>query len=280
MASGRRPGPIGLAGEKRRTSQRNGPASGARPGPIDLDAFRDRPPIWPRTPRPRLEKPRHPLPGEGDLQLFLRSYAPFRVFGGGYAGDDRGPSTDMNATAKIHYVITFSYLRMGLVGTPDAFCSESKGRGLFPYLISATAPFSAGIDHDGTVKGKGDARHETTVQPIGKPGHGFALNAHVSGANPLVGMAADIDVDLNARFERGEGSLRVSGTLAGDAFPNAELFLRDATGGTFLLHHFQTPGNEMGPYHYLPGRNLRPMGRFAHAIPMTTIGLIDTPDLR
>jgi hypothetical protein len=281
MANGRRPGPIGLAGEKRRRNGSNAPISGARPGPIGLEAFPGwSRPMWPRTPPPSLKRGEYPLPGEGEIQLFLRSYAPFKVFGGGYAGDDRGPSTDTSATAKILYVLTFSFVPMQPVGEPYTDCSESKGRGLFPYLMSATAPFSAAVDHQGVVRGRGKAPQATNVAAIGRPGHGFALHAEVSAANPLVGMAADIDVQLNARLERAPGSLRISGSLVGDAFPSAEIFLRDAAGNAILIHHFQTAGDEMGPYHFLPGRNFRPMGRFSTAVPMNDIGLIDTPEFR
>jgi hypothetical protein len=42
---------------------------------------------------------------------------------------------------------------------------------------------------------------------------------------------------------------------------------------------FPDPGGEMGPYHYLRGRNFRPMGAFLKWIKMTSAGLIDAPEV-
>jgi hypothetical protein len=63
--------------------------------------------------------------------------------------------------------------------------------------------------------------------------------------------------------------------VTADAFPNCEVFLRDAAGYSVLLHAFRTSGAEMGPYKYLPPQNFRPMGTFARTLRMNSIGLID-----
>lgn len=44
-----------------------------------------------------------------------RSYAPFKRFGGGYAGDDRGPSTDTSVTAKIRRILTVNFERLTVI---------------------------------------------------------------------------------------------------------------------------------------------------------------------
>jgi hypothetical protein len=78
----------------------------------------------------------------------------------------------------------------------------------------------------------------------------------MAGSNPLVPGSADIDLTLTLRV--GLGSL--SGSLTGDAFPNAEVFVVGA-GGAKMLLKFSTPGGPVtGPYLYLPGANTRPMG--------------------
>lgn len=115
---------------------------------------------------------------------------------------------------------------------------------------------------------------------MGQAGTGLVIAASVAGGNPLVGGGADIDVRLNARIQKATGFLTTSGNLMGDGFPNAEVFLRDAAGYAVLLHHYETLGDETGPYVYLPGGNSRLMGAWGKALKMNPIGLLDAPDAR
>lgn len=80
----------------------------------------------------------------------------------------------------------------------------------------------------------------------------------MAGANPLVPGAPDIDLSLTLRV----GPNGFSGSLVGDAFPNAEVFVV-GPGGATMLHTFSTPGGALtGPFLFLPGANTRPMGGF------------------
>lgn len=54
-----------------------------------------------------------------DYMLNVRSYAPFASFGGGFEGDNRGPSTTPGASSRIAVQIAFNP-QMGRVGTPVA----------------------------------------------------------------------------------------------------------------------------------------------------------------
>jgi hypothetical protein len=80
----------------------------------------------------------------------------------------------------------------------------------------------------------------------------------LTGSNPLVPGAPDLDLVLTLNVNAD----RFSGSLVGDAFPNAEVFVIGRF-GTIMLHTFQTSGSATtGPYRYLPGDNRRPMGVF------------------
>jgi hypothetical protein len=229
---------------------------------------------FPRVPPPDT-RPEYRLPGQGELQLWVRCYAPFKTFGGGYGGDNRQESADTRDSARISYVLTFNYAGMTAV-SKLAKCDRSHGEGLFPSLMAYTRPLGVQVTHRGTVEAQAAATEQTTLQPMGRPGQGFVLAVQVAAGNPLVGIAADIDVQLSMRMNKVPGSgLWVSGNLTGDAFPNCEVFLRDAAGYSVLLHVFRTSGGEMGPYKYLPGQNFRPMGTFARTLRMNPIGLID-----
>jgi len=219
-------------------------------------------------------RPEYKLPGEGQLQLWMRCYAPFKTFGGGYGGDDRQASTDTRDTARVAYVYTFDLATMKQAGPANAFCHKSHGAGIFPQIMARTS-LRAEATHDGTIVGQGIATATTMVQPTGRQGSGFVLNVHLAASNPLVGMAADIDAELNAKvFRARENVLGFSGTLTGDAFPDCEVFVRDPSDETVMLHVFRTEGGEMGPYKYLPGGNTRPMGSFNRNVRMLKSGLI------
>jgi hypothetical protein len=127
------------------------------------------------------------------------------------------------------------------------------------------------------IVGEGVAIRRMLVEPVGQPGTGFALTVEIAASNPLVGLAPDIDVQLNLKMTRDIGnSMAVSGNLVGDGFPDCELFLRDAAGDSFLVFAYRTPYAEIaGPMGYLPGHNFRPMGRFSKSVRMTSIGLIN-----
>lgn len=215
------------------------------------------------------------LPGEGQLQIWMRCYAPFKTFGGGYGGDDRQASTDTRDSARIAYVYTFDVASMKQVGAANAFCHRSHGAGIFPQIMARTS-LKAQVTHDGAIVGQAIATSRTTVQPTGRPGSGFVLNVELAASNPLVGMAADIDAQLNVKvFRARENVLGIGGNLTGDAFPNCEVFVRDASDETVMLHVFRTGGGgETGPYEYLPGNNTRPMGSFNRNVRMLKSGLI------
>ena len=222
------------------------------------------------------EREEYPLPPQGGMQIFVRAFAPFKTFGGGYEGDNRQFTTDTSVTAKIRWVFTFDVAMMRQVDKADTESSPSYGEGWFPSIMAYTAPFSAKFQHDGKVGGKADSKGSQVIESVGRPGTGFVLTGDLAGANPLVGGAADIDVQVSIKAIKREGKIEFSGNLTGDAFPNAEVFIRDAAGDAFMLHTFETTGTAAtGPYAFLPGHNHRPMGSFAKSVKVSAIGLID-----
>jgi hypothetical protein len=88
-------------------------------------------PFFRRVPPPDT-RPEYPLPEQGQLELWLRSYAPFKDFGGGYAGDNRLESTDPRDTAKVTYILTFDYAKMAVVNTGGVLPQEQRQRRLSP----------------------------------------------------------------------------------------------------------------------------------------------------
>ena len=64
----------------------------------------------------------------------------------------------------------------------------------------------------------------------------------------MVPMAPTIDTFVDAYVIFRERTLQIEGTVRGDDFPNAEVFVVDRMGGSVLLFDFKTSGGQQtGP---------------------------------
>jgi hypothetical protein len=205
----------------------------------------------------------YPLPRKQELQLFVRAYAPFDTFGNlvvrkrliaSFGGDHRsGPSTNTADTARVTYVIAVNLTSMmPNVSGKKSFCDPSHETGwasqLGGRLPGAHYDLRTGATRTAT------ARSEEFFEPVGRPGSGSGGYIEVAAANPLVPMSPDIDLRLNIKLVKEVDRLHLVGNLAGDRFPNAESFVRDAKDKSFLLVDFRTDANpDSGPMLRLPG---------------------------
>lgn len=182
------------------------------------------------------------------VDLYVRAYAPWDSFGGGFQGDSRGPSTDLDATSRLQGRVTID-LTTGEVLGASAISSPSGCAG--PPCSTINSLFGGnGIDPAIDV-----ANPETSVE-----GSAGSYTVNFSAANPLIpfNVAPNLDLSVSLTIQNGE----IHGSLAGDAFPNAEVFVAGPNGAR-MLHTFNTSGGpRTGPLRYLPGANKRPMGEF------------------
>lgn len=150
-----------------------------------------------------------------DYVFSIRSYAPFKEFGGGFEGDNRGPSTASEATSRMAASLIFNP-QTGKYGKPMA---TSSGTVLLPRGW----------------RGMGEPR-VTLVSAVPVP-NGIAFRMDMSGSNPIFkGFAPDIDLHANITFTLESGFLRVLAHLTGDRFPNAEMFVSDGRGKSQRAH--------------------------------------------
>jgi hypothetical protein len=205
----------------------------------------------------------YPPPQKQEIQLFVRAYAPFETFGrlekfghllASFGGDRRaGPSTNTADTARLTYVLPIQLTEM----QPDAiakkaFCDPSHGTGLAALYVGR----ALGATYDratSSVTKTATARSSQFFEPVGRPGTGFAGYIEVAASNPLL-PSPDIDLRLNIKIVRETDRLHIVGNMAGDRFPNAEAFVRDANSRGVLLVDFRTDGDrDSGPLERLPG---------------------------
>ena len=149
----------------------------------------------------------------------VRSFAPFKDFGGGFHGDNRGysTSTDSRTTSRVQQQFTLE--------TDDG-------------SISGASTWSNSTDHPAW---PGDPKTATPSGSVSATTNGdgnFGVSAEYAGSNPLMfGAAPDINVFSNFSISenRDNGTLSISGKLTGDNFPSTEAFIKDASGASVFL---------------------------------------------
>lgn len=172
--------------------------------------------------------------------MVFRRYAPFEQFGGGFEGDNRsGPSTDLSATARTTGKVPF----------------DKQGVGMITGISSGTQFVGAGSTV-GKILGKHTSAVSASLASSSKIKNGVSLVAYTAGANPMVPGAPEIDTFVDFTAEWIGSSLRLSGAVRGDNFPNCEVFVVDDAGTSCLLFDGRTNGGQTtGPMTRLVGKN-------------------------
>lgn len=188
-----------------------------------------------------------------DYVLNMRSYAPFKEFGGGFEGDNRGPSTATSATSRMAASLIFN-LQSGKYGRPTATSSGTV------WLPRGT---------------RGMAEPKVTLISAVSVPNGLAFRLDMAGSNPIFkGRAPDIDLHANITFTLETGFLRVLAHLTGDAFPNAEMFVTDGSGKAKMLMTYETTSGPLtGPGFALPFDKKRQMNSICVGFAVNAKGL-------
>lgn len=174
---------------------------------------------------------RYPFP------IHIRSFAPFKTFGGGFGGDgaNRGYTTSSTATARLAQSFTMDATKRTYTGL-----QTSSSPSTHPVLGSATAKDDKGSINNFTYSANKDG--STTVN----------FTSTMAGHNPLVPGSPDIDVKTKFTMTENEkaGTLNINAVQTGDAFPAAETFMNDTAGNPLFIGVSPAIGN---PYTSLPG---------------------------
>lgn len=170
--------------------------------------------------------------------LFFRRYAPFATFGGGFEGDNRSEATtSLTATAR---TIGSLNIAPGNVSDISAATSGTTFAGLGAQIQQLLGKHSSKVTSSVSVSTR-------TVDCL-------RFTAQTSGANPMVPKAPTIDTYLDMQIVFRDQALELSGTVRGDNFPNAEVFVTDATGHAILIFEFASDGGQItGPMTRLAG---------------------------
>ena len=196
-----------------------------------------------------------PYPAAGrQFELTFRTFAPFKWFGGGFNGNNRGYSSSLYASVKTAFRAILD--TNSTVVTGDRAWSDETYYRATPNRKLTETP-----------QAELSALHYNSVGDVS----GYSFDAHVTGANPYISFAPNIDlyVDMLIVENQHNGMLTVQGTVTGDNFPSTEVLISDARGRTVMLGVGFYQGN---PYTSLPGQNHRPITSFAVHIALDESG--------
>jgi len=141
--------------------------------------------------------------------LLFKRYAPFKSFGFGFSGDSRSTASFFG-TARIWAAIMFEF--------------DTR-------WVPITSVWSDPTHHSILPTATGQPKLTMSSYSYDEKKDSISINAHAYGANPSVPGSPDIDTYLSATLTRNEGlnQVTISGSLKGDKFPNAEVFITPIT---------------------------------------------------
>jgi RHS repeat-associated protein len=183
--------------------------------------------------------------------ITIRSFAPFKSFGFGFHGDNRGYSNtpsyanQQGPTARAHQRILFDTDK----SKAEAYAWSSPSYREGSPSGAKTAKPSIEFDKGLSITTNGDNKT-------------FEFGTHSAAANPKTPSALTPNIDVFSDFSITEnkkaGTLSVSGKLTGDNFPSTEAFISDPSGQNLFIGVGQIGkdvGRNTGPFTELGGEN-------------------------
>ena len=174
----------------------------------------------------------------GGYTVYVRRFADDDSFGLGFEGDDRGATTEVGPTVTSR--------------VSGSFTIDSEGNAVIADVHSDPSQWIVGGSATGTPSA-------TLIQT--KDGVIFST---AGGNGVFHGAAPDIDTQLDLTISATPSGVQMSGTLRGDMFPSAEIFVVSPSGQATMLTTYSTPVNSsIGPFLFLFGRGEITLGTFS-----------------
>ncbi len=197
-----------------------------------------------------------PLTEDNSYTIVTRSFAPDSTFGGGFEGNDRGFSTDIDAGSKVSQEIGIDLDEEQPITSFEEHSDETTHRLVPERIHSPTEVPEGGILHQNVIQ-DGD---KTILQ----------FGTEIDAENPFIpnpfsdhNPAPSIDVFTEYEIvqDKESNTLTIAGTITGDDFPATEALIYDANGQPLFLG-VGAPPELASPLTTLLGENHRPITDF------------------
>jgi hypothetical protein len=214
-----------------------------------------------------------------EYSLYVRRYAPFASFGGGFEGDARGFSTSLTATSRTVGVATFGPCMGSEIGA-TAYSTGSSWVGPWEVrkkyslgsigahkaqvavsilnVVVSEGTVSFTLYTEGNLPFKDIALHRTLAKAVDWANHALRPNSRNLQGTP------DIDTFVDFAVVFSDNKLIFDGAVRGDGFPNAEVFVLDAASQAVALVDYRTRSGVSGPFHRLWGPHAHCKFAFFH----------------
>jgi RHS repeat-associated protein len=170
---------------------------------------------------------------EPTYTLTVRRYAEPAKFGGGFDGDNRGPSTSPDVTSRTRLQITFDTSKQSILQVRGDASPSAKSwyANVNPSTWFMGSSSQASVDASGRMISKG-------------PGL-LQISGQIAGSNPLIWQPVSPDINTYIHFVvvATPGELQITGTLTGNCFPSGEYFITDSAGNSMMLGSFTSIGS-------------------------------------
>jgi len=194
------------------------------------------------------------LTADNSYTFVTRAFAPDSTFGGGFEGNDRGFSTDPDASSKVTQEVGIDLDETNPIQSFEEYSDETVHQLVPEGIHSPTEIPEGAILHQNVVQ-DGD----TTVLQFGTEIDAENPFTKVNGVNPAPSI--DIFTEYEITQDKEANTLEISGTITGDDFPATEALIYDSHGNPLFLG-IGKPPEFASPLVNLIGENNRPITDF------------------
>jgi RHS repeat-associated protein len=173
----------------------------------------------------------------GSFVISVRRYVPSARFGGGFVGDDRGPSASLDARHRTGLHIAFDPRAQAVTGVSGT-SSGIEAAGWFSQQL-AKISFVPGPDGAAVLskplKSMPDVSASADV--VGRIGDRTFIEGQSAASDNLIWIPCPPDIDTQVMFGATvrDGRLVIAGEVTGDPYPALDVVISDAAGNSVLI---------------------------------------------
>jgi RHS repeat-associated protein len=174
----------------------------------------------------------------GSFVISFRRYVPSATFGGGFVGDDRGPSADAGARHRTGLNIAFDPRAQTVTGVSGTSSGIEAVGGFARFLSTPRMEWEPGacFPH-GDYQYKSMPDVEASAGVVGRRGANMFIRGASAASDNLIWFPFPPNMDTQVTFGATlrDGKLAIAGEITGDPYPALDIVVSDAAGNTVLL---------------------------------------------
>lgn len=197
-----------------------------------------------------------PLSADNSYTIVTRSFAPHSSFGGGFEGNDRGYSTDIDASSKVTQEVGIDLDEDQAITSFEEHSDQTTHHLVPEQIYSPTENPDGGLLHQNVIQ-DGDK----TILQFGTEIDAENPFSVIPGTDLNPAPSIDVFTEYELVQDKENNTLNITGTITGDDFPATEALIYDSNGQPLFLG-VGAPPEFASPLTTLIGENDRPITDF------------------